>query len=132
MGLTFYIIYTIIIIVNEKEKKLMLIDVGDRKYRNISSDEDFLRIVEEKISWEFAEELRKRLNGVQEYINELKEDSDSDFSYIEQENEYLRNLIDDVNSMIQSYIYPIERGQRLYRDKTIKFLNEIIKYLDNT
>lgn len=108
----------------------MLIDVGDRKYRNISSDEDFLRIVEEKISWEFSEELRKRLNGVQEYIEELKEDSD--FSYIEQENEYLRNLIDDVNSMIQSYIYPIERGQRLYRDKTIKFLNEIIKYLDNT
>ena len=108
----------------------MLIDVGDRKYRNISSDEDFLRIVEEKISWEFAEELRKRLNGVQEYIEELKEDSD--FSYIEQENEYLRNLIDDVNSMIQSYIYPIERGRRLYRDKTIKFLNEIIKYLDNT
>ena len=107
----------------------MLIDVGDRKYRNISSDEDFLRIVEEKISWEFAEELRKRLNRVQEYIEELKEDSD--FSYIEQENEYLRNLIDDVNSMIQSYIYPIERGQRLYRDKTIKFLNEIIKYLDN-
>ena len=108
----------------------MLIDVGNRKYRNISSDEDFLRIVEEKISWEFAEELRKRLNGVQEYIDELKEDSD--FSCIEQENEYLRNLIDDVNSMIQSYIYPIERGQRLYRDKTIKFLNEIIKYLDNT
>ena len=110
----------------------MLIDVGDRKYRNISSDEDFLRIVEEKISWEFAEELRKRLNGVQEYIEELKEDSDSGFSFIEQENEYLRNLIDDVNLMIQSYIYPIERGQRLYRDKTIKFLNEIIKYLDNT
>lgn len=112
-----------------KRRGTMLIDVGDRKYRNISSDEDFLRIVEEKISWEFAEELRKRLNGVQEYIEELKEDSD--FSYIEQENEDLRNLIDDVNSMIQSYIYPIERGQRLYRDKTIKFLNEIIKYLDN-
>lgn len=108
----------------------MLIDIGDRKYRNISSDEDFLRIVEEKISWELSEELRKRLNGVQEYIEELKEDSD--FSYIEQENEYLRNLIDDVNSMIQSYIYPIERGQRLYRDKTIKFLNEVIKYLDDT
>ena len=107
----------------------MLVDVGKGKYRNLSTDEDFFGVIEEKISWEFAEELRKRLNRVQEYIEELKEDSD--FSYIEQENEYLRNLIDDVNSMIQSYIYPIERGQRLYRDKTIKFLNEIIKYLDN-
>ena len=83
--------------------------------------------------WQVNEKdvIEKTRKMLQFYIDELKEDSDSDFSYIEQENEYLRNLIDDVNSMIQSYIYPIERGQRLYRDKTIKFLNEIIKYLDN-
>ena len=107
----------------------MLVDVGKGKYRNLSTDEDFFGVIEEKISWEFAEELRNRFNERQEYFNELEENSD--FNFIEQENEDLRNLIDDVNSMIQSYIYPIEKGERLYREKTIKFLNEIIKYLDN-
>lgn len=107
----------------------MLVDIGNSKYIDLNSNEDYLRIIEEKISYEFADELRHRLNGVQEYIEELKENSD--IPYIEQENEDLRNLIDDVNSMMQSYIYPIEKGERLYREKTIKFFNEVIKYLDN-
>lgn len=104
----------------------MLIDIGT-KYQDLNSNEDFLRIVEEKISYEFANEIREKLNGIENYINDLKEGTD--LTYIEQENEELRYLIDDVNSMMQSYIYPIEKGGRLYRDKTIKFFNNIIDLL---
>lgn len=106
----------------------MLIDIGN-KYINLNSDEDYLRVIEEKISYEFADELRCRFNRIQECIEELRENSD--ISYFEQENEVLRNLIDDVNSMLQSYIFPIKKGKRLYREKTINFFNEVIKYLDN-
>lgn len=104
----------------------MMVDIGNG-YKDLSSTEDFLTIIEEKISWEFADEIRKKLNGIEDYINELKENSD--ITYIEQENEDLRYLIDDVNSMMQSYIFPIEKGERLYRDKTIKFFNNIIDLL---
>lgn len=107
----------------------MLIDIGNEKYRDLDTNEDFLRIIEEKISWEFAEEIRRKFNGIEEYIEDLR--NNSDITYIEQENEDLRFLIEDVNSILQSYIYPIEKGERLYRDKTIKLFREIIKMLDN-
>lgn len=107
----------------------MLIDIGNEKYRDLDTNEDFLRVIEKKISWEFAEEIRKKFNGIEEYIEDLR--NNSDITYIEQENEDLRFLIEDVNSILQSYIYPIEKGERLYRDKTIKLFREIIKMLDN-
>lgn len=105
----------------------MLIDTGNNKYLNLVTDEDFLRIIEQKISWEFSEEIRKRFGRVEEYIENLK--NNSDITYIEQENQELRFLINDVNFMMQFYIYPIEKGERLYREKTIKFFNQIINML---
>lgn len=56
---------------------------------------------------------------------------ESDLPYIEAENEELINLIDDVNSTLQHLIVPIERGQRINRDKVIKTINEVIKQLTN-
>ena len=97
----------------------MLVEVEKGKYRNLSTDEDFFGVIEEKISWEFTEELINRFNNYQEYVNKLNENSD--FSFIEQENEDLIHLIDDINSMIQSYIYPIEKRRDYIEKKQLSF-----------
>ena len=106
----------------------MLIETSKDCYENLITDKDFLEVISKKISYEFAEELSRRLELVQEELEFLRDDSD--FAFIEQENEGLRNLIDDVNSDLQCYLDPIEKGKRVNRETLIKTLNRIIKKLD--
>ena len=42
----------------------------------------------------------------------------------------MRNTIDDANSLIQQFLYPIEKGKNLNRQKTIQFLNDLLKLID--
>ena len=104
----------------------MLIDIGG-SYKNLVENEDYLDIIREKISDEFANEIQLLIDEahIVEKIHERA--ADSDFAYIEAENEDLRRTIDDINSELQQFIYPIEKGSRLNRDKTIKFINSLIK-----
>lgn len=106
----------------------MLIETSENCYENLITDKDFLEVISKKISYEFAEELSRRLDLVQEELEFLRDDTD--FAFIEQENEGLRNLIDDVNSDLQCYLDPIEKGKRVNREALIKTLNRIIKKLD--
>lgn len=106
----------------------MLIETSKNCYENLITDKDFLEVISKKISYEFAEELARRLELVQEELEFLR--NDTDFAFIEQENEELRNLIDDVNSDLQCYLDPIEKGKRVNRETLIKTLNRIIKKLD--
>lgn len=106
----------------------MLIETSKNCYENLITDKDFLEVISKKISYEFAEELSRRLELVQEELEFLRDDSD--FAFVEQENEGLRNLIDDVNSDLQCYLDPIEKGKRVNRETLIKTLNRIIKKLD--
>lgn len=106
----------------------MLIETSKDCYENLITDKDFLEVISKKISYEFAEELSRRLDLVQEELEFLRDDTD--FAFIEQENEGLRNLIDDVNSDLQCYLDPIEKGKRVNRETLIKTLNRIIKKLD--
>lgn len=109
----------------------MLVAVGEYQYENIVTDEDFVDIIDEKISHEFACEIRKRLdwNTRQEELQDtLMAD---DFKFIEAENEELCNAIDDVNSILQNLVVPLERGARINRDKVIKTLNNVIKMLND-
>lgn len=106
----------------------MLIETSKDCYENLITDEDFLEVISKKISYEFAEELSRRLDLVQEELEFLRDDTD--FAFVEQENEAIRNLIDDVNSDLQCYLDPIEKGKRVNRETLIKTLNRIIKKLD--
>ena len=109
----------------------MLIETSKDYYENLITDKDFLEVISKKISYEFAEELSRRLELVQEELEFLRNDTgDTDFAFIEQENEELRNLIDDVNSDLQCYLDPIEKGKRVNRENLIKTFNRIIKKLD--
>lgn len=106
----------------------MLIETSKNCYENLITDKDFLEVISKKISYEFAEELSRRLDLVQEELEFLRDDTD--FAFIEQENEGFRNLIDDVNSELQCYLVPIEKGKQVNRKTLIKTLNRIIKKLD--
>ena len=109
-----------------KGVKDMLIDIGN-KYENLVENEDYLDIIREKISHEFANEIQLLIDEAHiiEKIHERAADSDA--AYIEAENEELRRTIDDINAELQQFIVPIEKGQRLNREKTIKLINRIIE-----
>lgn len=104
----------------------MLVDIGG-SYRDLAETKDYISVMQEKISYEFAREIEERLDWVQRredvYVKELNKDS----TYIEMENEDLRICIDDINEILQNYIVPIEKGSRINRDKTIKMINMLIK-----
>lgn len=104
----------------------MLVDIGNA-YENLVTKEDYLDIIRKKISYEFANEIQLFIDEahIVEKIHERA--ANSDFAYIEAENEDLRRIIDDINADLQQFIYPIEKGSRLNRDKTIKFINSLIK-----
>lgn len=106
----------------------MLIDIG-QGYKNLVVDEDFIEVMQEQISYEFAEEIARRLSAAEDEVEWIRADADSDSKYIEAENEGLRNLIDDVNSLLQCYLDPIERGKRINRQEMIKTLNKAIQML---
>ena len=107
----------------------MLVDIGG-EYKYLEDNKDYLQVIEDKISWEFADEIARRLDEVRILAECLREDADSDFKYLEAENENLRNLIDDVNSELQHYLVPIEQGKRINRQEMIKLLNRVIKMLN--
>lgn len=111
----------------------MLVDIGKGEYRNLWDMPDYLRVVEEKTSYEFVRVIEEKLNDVEQYIQDSIDDYKlgSDLTYIEAENEELRDLLDDVNSTLQNFIEPIEQGGRLNREKTIKMLNDVIKKLSS-
>lgn len=111
----------------------MLVDIGNGEYRNLWDIPDYLRVVEEKTSYEFVRVIEEKLNDVEQYIQDSIDDYKlgSDLTYIEAENEELRDLLDDVNSTLQNFIEPIEQGGRLNREKTIKMLNDVIKKLSS-
>lgn len=107
----------------------MVIEVGKNEYKNLVTDNDFLNVISDKVSYEFAREIAHEIELTEDEIKALTDESD--LPYIEAENEELINLIDDVNSTLQHLIVPIEKGQRIDRDKVIKTINEVIKQLTN-
>lgn len=107
----------------------MVIEVGKNEYQNLVTNNDFLNVISDKISYEFAREIAHKIELTEDEIRALTDESD--MAYIEAENEELLNLIDDVNSILQHLIVPIKRGQRINRDKVIKTINEVIRQLTN-
>lgn len=107
----------------------MVIEVGQNEYKNLVTNNDFLNVISDKVSYEFAREIAHKIELTEDEIKALTDESD--LPYIEAENEELINLIDDVNSTLQHLIVPIERGQRINRDKVIKTINEVIRQLTN-
>lgn len=108
----------------------MLIDVGyengQRKYENLVEDADFVDIIATKISPEFAYEVGDRLNDLARQRDLDLQDAD----YIMMENEQLCNVIDEVNSLLQHLVVPLEKGERINREKVIKTLKQAIKMLE--
>lgn len=104
----------------------MLIDVGQRKYENLVEDADFVDIIATKISPEFAYEVGNRLNDLERQRSLDLQDAD----YIMMENEQLCDVIDEVNSILQNLVAPLEKGDRINRDKVIKTLNSVIRKLE--
>lgn len=107
----------------------MLYDIGG-EYKYLTDERDFLQVIEDKTSYEFADEIARRLHEAEYFTDYLRKDADSDFKYLEAENENLRNLIDDVNSELQCYLVPIEQGKRINRQGVINLLNRVIKMLN--
>lgn len=107
----------------------MVIEVGQNEYKNLVTNNDFLNVISDKVSYEFAREIAHKIELTEYEIKALTDESD--LPYIEAENEELINLIDDVNSILQHLVVPIEKGQRINRDKVIKTINEVIKRLTN-
>lgn len=104
--------------------------IGNDKYLHLVTRRDYLDVISEKVSPDFAAEIEGMLNEADITKEAMIEEIDSDARFYEMENEEMRNTIDDANSMIQQFLYPIEKGKNLNRQKTIQFLNDLLKLID--
>ena len=108
----------------------MMITTGLNTYENLVTNQDYLDIIEKRISYEFANEIRKKIDEAENEAKIAQDRLDSDLTYYEAECETYMNLLDEINSMLQQFIVPIQRGDRINREKTIVLINTIIKMID--
>ena len=104
--------------------------IGNDKYLHLVTRRDYLDVISERVSPDFAAEVEEMLDEAELTKSQLIDEIDSDAAFYEAENEEMRNTIDDANSMIQQFLYPIEKGKNLNRQKTIQFLNDLLKLID--
>jgi hypothetical protein len=105
-------------------------NIGNDKYLHLVTRRDYLDVISDKVSPDFAAEIEEMLDVAELTKSQLIDEIDSDAAFYEAENEEMRNTIDDANSMIQQFLYPIEKGKNLNRQKTIQFLNDLLKLID--
>lgn len=105
-------------------------NIGNDKYLHLVTRRDYLDVISDKVSPDFAAEIEEMLDEAEFTKSQLIDEIDSDAAFYEVENEEMRNTIDDANSMIQQFLYPIEKGKNLNRQKTIQFLNDLLRLID--
>lgn len=105
-------------------------NIGNGEYKHLVSRRDYIDIISEKISPEFAAEIEEELEWANRCKHELLEEVDSDCRYIELENEELRNQLFDAGAYVSSFLRPLLDGHNLNRQKTIKFLQQLEKELE--
>lgn len=111
----------------------MLIDIGN-KYENLVTNQDYLRVIEDKTSAEFAYEVEKIFNAAEVEKERMINEAISDAEWFERENEQMARDMDDTNSLLQQLQVDIERGsqaQRLDRKKILETLKKAVKMLDS-
>lgn len=81
----------------------MIVDIGGGQYRDLDTDEQFLEVIREKISFEFAEIIR-----------EIISETSADFEEIKDERSYLDRLTDEYIECLQN----IRNLAHFAKDKT--------------
>lgn len=104
----------------------MLIDVGG-EYKNLDEDRHFIDVIEDKISWEFADIIRQRLSGEDERFVDLQ----GDYEWLEKDNSGKYESLQEIISLVQNAICTIEKMTRIDRKKIIQLLEEIENEAEN-
>lgn len=98
--------------------KMAMIDVGGGKYENLVTDDEFIDVIDRKISPEFARTIRQKITDENDAIEEMKSDMDyiaaDSNAYFEAFQE-IRNLARDARTKMK----------RLDKEEIIQMFDEI-------
>ena len=104
----------------------MLVDVGGT-YKDLEEDEDYIRVIQNKTSYEFADIIRNKLSDQDERFIDLEIECDM----LRDHETEMRDVLNEINSLVQNAIYEIEKMPRMDRKKIIQYLNGIENEADN-
>lgn len=104
----------------------MLIDVGGA-YKNLDEDRHFIDVIEDKISWEFADIIRQKLSDQDDRFVELQDE----YNWLEKDNSGKYEGLQEIISLVQNAICKVEGMKRLDRKVIIALFEEIEKEAEN-
>ena len=100
---------------------MAMIDIGDGKFRDLDTDRQFIDVIAEKISPEFADIIRERI-----------ENADKDYRDLENDRDRLDDLTDEyievfqrVEKLTRNFSIQIDMLQRIHRKTVLNMLEEI-------
>lgn len=104
----------------------MLVDVGGA-YKDLVEDRHFVEVMQDKISYEFADIIRQKLSDSDGRFADLQED----YEYLEKNNSGFYETLQEIRSLVQNAICTVEKMPRMDRKKIIQLLEEIENEADN-
>lgn len=102
----------------------MIIDCGKEDYRNLVTDTDFIDVIREKISDEFAEEIKKWF----EEADYEKEQLDAEVTELSADNNYYITKLEEIYTLVKGLRVDLTNNASIKQDDklaTLKILEEI-------
>lgn len=100
---------------------MAMIDIGDGKFRDLDTDRQFIDVIAEKISPEFADIIRERIENADEDYRDLENDRDrlDDLT-----DEYIE-VFQRVEKLTRNFSIQIDMLQHIHRKTVLNMLEEI-------
>lgn len=76
---------------------MAMIDVGGGKYENLVTDDEFIDVIDRKISPEFARTMRQKITDENDRIEEMK----SDMEYMGAESNAYFEALQEIRSLMR-------------------------------
>lgn len=103
----------------------MLVDVGNHEYKNVVTDEDFIEVISEKISPEFAKEISEKISEQNNAYQELQFGYDCYYEHSEEVSQQFQRIYTIMlNIFSNKLIEDCDIDSEKY-DKLIKYLHEV-------
>ena len=106
---------------------MAMFDIGG-EYQDIDTLQQMVAVIEEKTSYEFAIECEELMTVAALQARADIEGAQYDCDRMSEEWQAMRDVVEEINSQLQQYLYDLERGKIPFSRKPLKkLLSEIIE-----
>lgn len=104
----------------------MMVDIGGGQYRDLDTDRQYLDVIAEKISFEFADIMSEWLDETKGDFADLKEEYD----HLDRLTDEWQEVFQNVSNLAGEFAQIVDGMPRMDRKKIVSMFKEIEKELE--